>query len=47
MNSRMTHIFPPKGSAALAAIDIPDSVVASCHWTIVGFPFDDIDTVSD
>jgi len=36
-------VFPTKSGTAFAAIYVPDSVVTSSHWTIIGFSLDNVD----
>jgi len=38
------YVFPAECSAAFAAVNVANGVVASGHWAIIGFTFDDIDT---
>ena len=42
-----TYVFPTKGGAAFAAIDISDGVVACRHWAVIRFAFNDIYTGYD
>ena len=39
----MTYIFPTENGSTFHAVDIPNSVVASGHLTVIGFAFDHID----
>jgi hypothetical protein len=40
----MTYIFPAENGGTLDTVDVPDSVVASGHLTVIGFAFHNIDT---
>jgi hypothetical protein len=42
VDNHRAYIFPAQSSAALDAVDVSDSVVASGHWAVAGFTFDDI-----
>ena len=42
---RNIYVFPTKGSTTFAAINIPDSMIARCHWAVVRLAFDDVYTV--
>jgi hypothetical protein len=39
---RGIYVFPAKGSAAFAAVNISDGVLARRHWAVVRLAFDDI-----
>lgn len=41
---RCNYIFPTKGSATFAAVNISDGVVARGHWAVIRFAFNDIYT---
>ena len=40
------HVFPTKSGTTFAAIYVPNGVVASSHWTIIGLSLDNVDTSS-